>query len=162
MIHLNIGSNKGDRHATLLRAVALLEQRLNTQLRLSAPVETAPWGFSSDNTFVNIGAAFDSSIPLTELLNIILDVQNGIDPTPHRDAAGGYVDRTIDIDLIAADDIIVRTSRLTLPHPRMHLRDFVLRPMAELEPTWRHPLFGLTPEAMLIWHSSRLIRIFAE
>lgn len=149
MIHLNLGSNKGDRHATLLRAVALLEQRLNAQLRLSAPLETAPWGFSSGNMFVNIGAAFDSGITPAELLDIIISVQNSIDPSPHRDAAGGYIDRTIDIDLIAAGDIILHTARLTLPHPRMHLRDFVLRPMAELEPAWRHPLLGLTPAALL-------------
>ncbi len=78
------------------------------------------------------------------VLRKLQEIQLSIDPSPHRDAEGRYIDRAIDIDLIAIDDWVVDTPDLTLPHPRMHLRDFVLIPLAGLAPTWRHPLTGKT------------------
>lgn len=78
------------------------------------------------------------------VLRKLQEIQRSIDPSPHRDAEGRYIDRVIDIDLIAIDDWVVDTPELTLPHPRMHLRDFVLIPLAGLAPTWRHPLTGKT------------------
>lgn len=149
MTHINIGSNLGDRHATLLRAVALLEQRLGAELKRSETVESLPLGFDSPNAFMNIGVAFDSVLTPLQTLDIIESVQREIDPAPHRDAEGGYIDRIVDIDLIACDGIVVHSPRLTLPHPRMHMRPFVLIPMTELEPQWRHPLLGLTPHQLL-------------
>ncbi|MDE6378068.1 MAG: 2-amino-4-hydroxy-6-hydroxymethyldihydropteridine diphosphokinase, partial [Duncaniella sp.] len=68
---------------------------------------------------------------------------------PHRDRDGGYIDRRIDIDIIAIDSIVLSTPRLTLPHPRMHLREFVLVPLAQLAPGWVHPVTGLNASAML-------------
>lgn len=67
-------------------------------------------------------------------------------PTAMR--RGGYIDRAIDIDIIAIDDVVMDTPELTLPHPRMHLREFVLVPMAELAPDWCHPRFGLRVDEM--------------
>lgn len=149
MIHLNFGSNKGDRLATILRAVALIEQRLDTALSLSDPVETDPLGFDSANRFINVGAAFESSLAPLEIFAVVAGVEREIDPSPHRDAEGGYIDRAIDIDFIAADGVILESPTLQLPHPRMHLRDFVLIPMSALEPDWRHPLLGATPAELL-------------
>ena len=76
-------------------------------------------------------------------------MERSISPAAHRHPDGSYADRMIDIDLIAAGSAVVDSPRLTLPHPRMHLRPFVLRPMDQLEPGWLHPLLGLTPAAML-------------
>lgn len=148
MIHLNFGSNKGDRHATILRAVALIETRLKATLRLSEPIETEPWGYESENRYINVGAAFESSLTPKEIFDVITAVEREIDPSPHRDPSGGYIDRAIDIDFIAADGLILNSPRLQLPHPRMHLRDFVLIPLASLEPDWRHPLLGATAAEM--------------
>ncbi|MDE6368085.1 MAG: 2-amino-4-hydroxy-6-hydroxymethyldihydropteridine diphosphokinase [Muribaculaceae bacterium] len=154
-IHLNIGSNIGDRAALIERAVAALCERLDpggtAEIRLAPIIESEPWGFESDNRFLNLGVMIDTPDDVNphEILNCLQAVEREIADWPHRDADGCYVDRPIDIDLIAIDDKTVDTPVLQLPHPRMHLRDFVLRPIAELDPHWRHPLLGKTAEEML-------------
>ncbi len=148
--YLNLGSNIGDRLLNLERAVAAIEARAGgAAVSRSSMIESDPWGYESARRFVNIGIAFPTALSPSGLLDLIIDIQSRLDPAPHRDAAGAYIDRRIDIDLIALDNLVVDTPRLTLPHPRMHLREFVLRPMMDLAPRWRHPLLGLTPAQML-------------
>lgn len=147
--YLNLGSNIGDRLFNLESAVAAIEARIGAQVRRSPVIESEPWGFGSANAFANIGLAFPTSLPPAALLDLLLGIQSGIDPAPHRDASGAYIDRRIDIDLIAVDDLVISSPHLVLPHPRMHLREFVLRPMLCLAPGWRHPILGLTPAQML-------------
>ncbi|MCM1517355.1 MAG: 2-amino-4-hydroxy-6-hydroxymethyldihydropteridine diphosphokinase [Pseudoflavonifractor sp.] len=154
--YINIGSNMGDRHALIERAVALIE-RLSGPVRRSVYIESEPWGYESDNLFLNLGVAVDTPMAPEELLERLLAIEREINPSSHRRPDGSYVDRAIDIDLIACDvmdgtgarSVVTDTPSLTLPHPRMHLRRFVLVPMAELAPAWRHPLLGLTPREML-------------
>lgn len=74
-----------------------------------------------------------------DVLHSLQRVQASIDSSPHRDATGAYIDRAIDIDLIAINDWIVETPELSLPHPRMLLRDFVMIPLKQLDPQWKHP-----------------------
>lgn len=149
--HVNIGSNKGNRQSAIDRAVALVASRCAAggEALVSDPVETDPWGMDSTSRFVNVAMAFETTMAPDELIDALQLIEHSIDPSPHRDATGAYIDRAIDIDLIALDDIVIDTPRLTLPHPRMHLRDFVLLPMAAIAPRWRHPLTGLTPAMML-------------
>ncbi len=153
-IHINIGSNSGHREALIERAVAAVSSSFpEGAVRRSAVIETPPWGFDSPNPFLNIGLAVRISVAdetflrdvggqCRRIFEILQRIQTEIDPSPHRDALGGYIDRAIDIDLIAVGEFTVDLPELTLPHPRMHLRDFVLLPMSELDPTWRHPLLG--------------------
>lgn len=154
-IHLNIGSNIGDRAALIERAVAALCERLdpdgNADIRLAPIIESEPWGFESDNRFLNLGLMIDTPADVNphEILNCLQDVEREIADSPHRHADGSYADRPIDIDLIAIDDKTVDTPALQLPHPRMHQRDFVLKPMADLDPHWRHPILGKTAEELL-------------
>lgn len=147
--YINIGSNIGDRHGSIAAAVAAVKERINTSLRISDPVESPPWGYESDNTFINIGVAFETDLSPVQLLHTLLDIQNSISAERHRDEQGGYVDRIIDIDLIAMDALVISTPFLTLPHPRMHLRPFVLQPMHLLAPGWIHPILHQTPAGML-------------
>lgn len=154
-IHINIGSNTGDRAALIERAVAALAARIDPAneavIRLSSIIETEPWGFQSPNKFFNIGVMIDmhETIDPETLLRVLQSVEHEISDAPHRKADGSYSDRLIDIDLIAVDDLIVATTSLTLPHPRLHERRFVLEPLAELDPKWRHPLIGKTAREML-------------
>ncbi|WP_295729438.1 2-amino-4-hydroxy-6-hydroxymethyldihydropteridine diphosphokinase [uncultured Muribaculum sp.] len=153
--YINIGSNQGDRRANIARAVALIADRLDTTPLVSDAVESEPWGYSSDAAYLNVGLLVHVDMSPAILLDTLLDIQHAISPAPHRKPDGTYADRIIDIDLIAcgqtvADDILTPAgNRLTLPHPRMHLRPFVLIPMLRLSPQWRHPLSGLTPAGML-------------
>lgn len=147
--YINIGSNMGDRHGNISRAVALIMERISAGVEVSQPVESEPWGYESDKAFVNAGLTLRSTADPSDLLQSLQAVEREISPAPHRDASGAYIDRLIDIDLIACGEAVVSTPTLTLPHPAMHLRRFVLIPMAELMPQWRHPLLHLTPAQML-------------
>lgn len=146
--YINIGSNRGDRMALISRAVALIAESF-PDITVSDTVESEPWGFESSSPFLNVGARFSCHLPPEELLEKLLEIEKSISPLSHRNADGSYRDRLIDIDLIAVDDIVVETPRLTLPHPRMHLRPFVLIPMAELAPGWVHPKLHLTARQLL-------------
>lgn len=139
--HINIGSNIGDRLALLREAVAAVERYFADNAVCSEPIESEPWGFESTNKFLNIGLNIEvGEMEPEEVLHRLLHAQAEVDQSPHRNATGEYIDRIIDIDLIAIDNIVIDTAELTLPHPRMHLREFVLRPMVEILPQWHHPL----------------------
>lgn len=154
--HINIGSNIGDRHALIELAVARIEAELATSARRATIIESAPWGYESCNAFLNLGITIECRDNMTamHLFEALQRVQDSIDTSSHRKPDGSYADRAIDIDLIAFGTEVIATKQLTLPHPRMQQRDFVLRPMAELEPQWRHPVTGLTPDEMLARLSS--------
>lgn len=149
--HINIGSNRGDSKALIERAVAAIASRWpECTLRVSTPVVSAPWGFESDRDFINIGVALElPDLDVYGFFDSLMEIQQSICAAPHRNADGTYRDRELDIDLIAVDSFIIDTPRMVLPHPRMHLRPFVLAPLAELAPEWRHPVFHLTPQQIL-------------
>lgn len=147
--YINIGSNKGDRLAHIEQSVALIEQMCQCPARRSTLIKSSPWGYFSNNEYLNLGIVVETSIEPLHLITGLLDIEHSISTDSHRDQKGNYVDRCIDVDLIAVDDIVIESDMLTLPHPRMHLREFVLRPMDELIPDWVHPIFLLTPRQML-------------
>ena len=148
--YLNIGSNIGDRRSFLERAVAGISTR-RSNVRVSRPFESEPWGYDSPNMFLNIGVAFalneDESV--SELLAGLQAIEHTLWSRGHRTESGGYADRAVDIDIIAVDDMIIATEELVLPHPRMHLREFVMVPMMELAPNWVHPVFNQTCAQLL-------------
>lgn len=148
--HINIGSNIGDRHAVIGMAVAAIERRFGVEVVVSSPVDTPSWGYESPNDFVNVGLNVEiGELEPEMVMEILLDIQRTIDSGPHRDSSGGYIDRVIDIDLIAIDDVVWLSDNLILPHPRMSLRRFVLEPMVQILPEWRHPATGFSPMEML-------------
>lgn len=151
--HFNIGSNLGNRLAQIGRAVALLEADLGATATVSEPIISEPWGFSSSHRFVNVGVNIDTDLSPAELLEAAMRVERAIDPDGrHRTESGDYSDRRIDIDLICLGST-VSESAPQLPHPRLHLREFVLRPLMQLLPQWRHPLLnGTTPAQLLDTH----------
>lgn len=135
-VYLNIGSNKGDRHALIGRAVALLGTRLGARPRCSRWYDSEPWGFVSDEMFVNLGVAMDiddDADPL-RLLDLTQDIERMLGGGPHRAPDGSYIDRALDIDIIAIDRVVMDTDRLTVPHPLSSARDFVMQPLRELAP----------------------------
>lgn len=146
-IHINIGSNKGDRAALIERAVALIAKAVDADNRceiyLSPIVESEPWGYESSHSFLNLAMMIvtpDKCEDVFGLFDKLQAVEQEICSESHRTADGGYADRFIDIDLIAVDDMVVENQKLTLPHPRMMERPFVIEPLRQLDPEWRHPL----------------------
>lgn len=152
MLLLNLGSNIKPRHHHLQMAVEALRREIPGDYTLSEICESEPWGYDSSEPYLNIGLLIrpdDTNLTPFDILDLTERAQAAVDTSPHRDSDGGYIDRKIDIDIIAIDSVVLSTPRLTLPHPRMHLRRFVLAPLAQLAPAWKHPLLGLTAEAML-------------
>lgn len=147
--YLNIGTNLGDRHANIAAAVAALEQRTRASVRISDAVETPAWGFSSPNDFLNMGVSLKSHIRPLDMLTLLKDIERTMGSSIHRDAAGNYADRIIDIDIVAIDEMVVDEPTLQVPHRHLAQREFFLRPMAQLAPHWMHPLLHKSATQLL-------------
>ena len=147
-VFLNIGSNLGNRRLNLSKAVAAIEKEVG-YFQLSHTIESRPWGYVSDNAFLNVGMMFQTELEPLDLLDRLQAIERQINKTPHRDDKGEYNDREIDIDIVAIDEMQIDTERLTVPHRHLAERSFFLEPMQELAPAWRHPATGLTPAEML-------------
>lgn len=150
-VHFNIGSNLGDREDNIKRAVASLLRLASdlSSVRVSEPVVSEPWGFESANAFVNVGVSLDTELSPERLLQATQAIERSISTASHRDAAGGYIDRLIDIDIIAAATpqgalVELDNERLTLPHPRALQRDFVITPLRSVDPGLYTLLSGTT------------------
>lgn len=138
-VYLGLGTNIGDRRLNLTRAIELLSLALGKCIAVSRFIETAPWGFESSNSFLNCAAAFETELQPTELLDTTESIERELGRTV-KSQGGNYSDRIIDIDILIYGDEIIETERLTIPHPLMHKRDFVLQPMAEIAPDVVHPV----------------------
>jgi 2-amino-4-hydroxy-6-hydroxymethyldihydropteridine diphosphokinase len=128
----------------------MIANEIGTVTATSSPVESEPWGFSSPNRFINVGVNVDTALSPLEILARLKAIERAIAPnSSHRDASGAYADRCIDLDLIALDSLTLNTPTLQVPHPQMHLRSFVLKPLAEILPEWRHPVLHTTAAEIL-------------
>ena len=138
----------GERRDNLYRAVAYLAAGTNG-CAVSSIVESEPWGFESDNRFMNLGVMLESDVDPHEMLDRIHDIERRLGSSSHRDSQGNYIDRLVDIDIMAIDEMVIDTPVLQVPHPHLAERDFFLGPLMQLAPDWRHPVTGLTPSQML-------------
>ncbi len=139
---MSLGTNLGNRHNNMLTAIALLSERVGKILALSALYETEPWGFESENTFLNVALSMETEFQPMELLSITQDVEQEMGRTAKSN--GSYQDRLIDIDLLTYDQLIWESPILVLPHPLMHEREFVLKPLVEIAPDLVHPILNKT------------------
>ncbi len=132
---VGLGSNKGHRRSNIERAVALLSSIPGIKdFRCSSLIETEPWGFNSDNRFLNACVAFETDIPPRLLFSRLQEIEKQLCPDSHRDETGAYVDREIDIDFIAWGTERIAEHDIVLPHPRAAERDFVMIPFSEIAP----------------------------
>lgn len=133
-VYINLGSNIGDSEARIGRAVALILDLFRpSEHRISPPYRSKSWGYESENEFVNVGLGMrldDSRTPV-DILRTLQRVEAEFNHTPHRNAAGMYADRELDIDIIEIPGIALNTPELTLPHPRAQQRDFVQIPLRQ-------------------------------
>jgi len=140
LAYVGLGANLGDREATIRAAAALLGAR-----RLSTIVETEPWGLEDQPRFLNAVAELETGLEPRELLERLL----GLERQLGRERTGPrWGPRTIDLDLLVFGDRVVAEPGLTVPHPLLHERLFVLRPLAELAPALDVP--GRGPVAALL------------
>jgi len=134
-----LGSNLGDRLGYLRGAVEALAHH-GRVVATSSVWDTAPMYVVDQPSFLNACLVLETDLDALPLL----DVLQSIERSAGRDRSIRFGPRTLDLDLLALDDQVVEHPRLTLPHPRLHERPFVLHPLAEVDPDWRHPTLGRT------------------
>jgi 2-amino-4-hydroxy-6-hydroxymethyldihydropteridine diphosphokinase len=145
-LFLLIGGNQGDRETLLRQATDLIQQRIGSVAGLSEIYQTAPWGtFDADEEpqdFLNQALKISTRLSPSECLSEALAIEKELGRKRKAKDTPLYTSRPIDIDLIFYDSLIIHSPNLTLPHPRMHLRRFVLTPLCDIAPDYIHPIFN--------------------
>jgi 2-amino-4-hydroxy-6-hydroxymethyldihydropteridine diphosphokinase len=145
--YIGIGSNLGDRRANVGDAIARIGALPDTRLvRTSSLYETEPLG-DAPTWFVNAVVQVETRLAPQPLLEALLAIERAMGRT--RVAGERWASRVVDLDVLLVDDAVVDTPSLTVPHPEMHARRFVLVPLAEIAPAVVHPRLGLTMAALL-------------
>ena len=131
-VYLGLGTNLGDKEANLRTAIHKLQERIGKQVSLSSFYETAPWGFESDHSFLNAAIGLETNLPPIEILHITQEIEKELGRT--QKSVNG-----IDIDILLYDTLVLQTPELTIPHPLMTERDFVMKPLIEIAGNVIHP-----------------------
>lgn len=142
-VFISLGSNIGDRLAYIQQAVSLLSMTDKIKIvKSSSFYETEPWGNKNQNWFVNAAVALDTELSPVELLKLCQSVEMQLGR--NRVNQEKWSERTIDIDILMYDNLVMSNDILSIPHPYMHKRAFVLVPMLEVKSDLVHPVFKKT------------------
>ena len=140
-VYIGLGTNLGNKAQNLATALRALQMRSIALLECSAFYGSKPWGFESDNDFLNAVALMQTTYSPLDLLEQTQAVEREMGRT-HKSVDGHYADRVIDIDILLYDDLQIHLpaeagqhGALTIPHPLMTKRDFVMRPLCEIAPS---------------------------
>lgn len=131
-LYIGLGSNLGNKEETLHRALELINKNIGSVLRVSSFMESEPWGFQSENTFLNAVCLVETNLTPLQCLKETQKIERLLGRTK-KSKNGIYHDRPIDLDLLLYDDLEINTPRLVLPHPLMQERDFVMIPLKEIQ-----------------------------
>ena len=132
-VYLSLGTNLGDKETNLRMAVEEIAKRVGEVTSLSALHTTEPWGFESENSFLNAVCCVSTDLTPMELLHVTQEIERSLGRIK-KSVNGIYSDRIIDIDILLYDDWHIDTPELTIPHPLMCERDFVMIPLREIAP----------------------------
>lgn len=146
-VFLSIGSNVGDKRKNLDNAVALMDAHDHFEvLGVSPYYKTQPQNFADQDWFVNAGVKIVTDLDPILLLDALKALEDKLDKDgkPFR-----FGPRVIDLDIVYFGSRVLKSSRLEIPHPRMHERCFVLVPLRDIGPETCHPLLGMTPDELL-------------
>lgn len=137
IIAFSLGANLGDRPAALRHAVMRLKQ-LIPDLQCSSVYETEPVGFTEQPPFLNCACIGHTG----ESIELIHSLIQSIHAELHRQSRPRWHEREIDVDILIHGSQIIETDAITIPHPRMHQRAFVLKPLSDIAPNLVHPMFN--------------------
>lgn len=143
--YIGIGSNLGNRKENCLSALRLVSAEAGTIIKQSSLYETRPWGVEDQPKFINMAAELLTETGPKQLLEILKKIEKELG----REETHRWGPRTIDLDILFYDDLILETPDLRIPHPLMHLREFVLKPLAEIAPDKVHPVLKKTVRELL-------------
>lgn len=142
---IGLGSNLGDRRKNIEKAIEMIGEKIGGVEAVSSLLETKPWGFESNNRFLNcavlLGKPGSSAPDLISAIRI-MEILQSIEHEFGRVRTGVYADRVIDLDILFFGDLIADVPGLIIPHPKLHQRDFILTSLMELCPGKVHPVLG--------------------
>lgn len=144
-VALALGSNIGNRLAMLHMAVNALQRGGFFVLKTSRVWETSPWGVTTQQRFLNMCLLAETEMEPESMLKAVKAMEKSLG----RGVSWRWGPREIDIDIILAGDVVMQTEGLTIPHPLMHERAFVLAPLAEITPDTVHPVLNKTVRELL-------------
>jgi 2-amino-4-hydroxy-6-hydroxymethyldihydropteridine diphosphokinase len=144
-LYLGLGANLGDRPGQLAKGLEMLEQQGVATLRVSPVYETEPVGRRHQPGFLNLVVEVTTGLSSKEVMRAALETEHRAGRV--RTLAGGP--RLLDVDLLLDGDQVISEEGLEIPHPRLHLRRFVLVPLVDLAPEFRHPVLGVTMADLL-------------
>lgn len=147
-VYFSLGSNLGDRAQLLEEALTLLNKEIGNLVSRSSFYETEPWGFSSNHPFLNACCLCETKLSPLEVLHRTQQIEKELG-RKRKSKNKKYHDRPIDIDLLLCDDLTINTKELTIPHPFMQERRFVLEPLKEIAPDVIHPVLHISISKML-------------
>ncbi|MFH1784078.1 MAG: 2-amino-4-hydroxy-6-hydroxymethyldihydropteridine diphosphokinase [bacterium] len=140
-VHIGIGSNLGKRLDNINSALCLLEKRKSIRIvSRSSIYETEPSGYKDQNNFLNCAVKIKTGLSCMRLLGVLKTIEKKLLRKPSR----RWGPRTIDLDILLYEDLILKTRDLVIPHPQMHKRAFVLAPLGEISPGAVHPTIKKT------------------
>jgi 2-amino-4-hydroxy-6-hydroxymethyldihydropteridine diphosphokinase len=135
-VYLGLGSNLGDKEDHIRKAITLIGERVGLVVRQSSLVSSEPWGFESANSFLNAVICCETSLTPRQVLQTTQQIERELGKSQRhatiRNKTTRYHDRPIDIDILLYDDLIIDEPDLKIPHPLMHQRDFVMKPLNEI------------------------------
>jgi len=143
IVYLALGANLGNKREQLLIAIKHLTEKAGKIPAFSDFYETTPRGYRSPNLYLNAAVQLETSLSPHELLAATQQIEHELGRTA-KSKGRHYADRTIDIDILMYDELILQTPDLVLPHQLMHERLFVLQPLAEIAPELQHPVLKKT------------------
>lgn len=146
-VFIGVGGNIGDKQKNFTHVRSLITKRLGKILNESSIYETPPWGFHSEYLFWNQVMIIETILEAEELLWRIKEIEAMFGRTDDENAR--YSNREMDIDILYFDQAFFETKELIVPHPRIHERKFVLIPLVEIAPDFKHPLLRMTHVTLL-------------
>lgn len=135
-VYIGIGSNLGNREENCLKAIRLMEEQGIKVVKRSSLYETEPWGVKDQPMFINMVIEAETELTPQELLRVLKSIESAMG----RVETKRWGPRLIDLDILFYDDMILDTPELRIPHPYIHERPFVLRPLGEIAPELEHPV----------------------
>ena len=145
-VFLGIGTNLGNRESNLKEVVKEIEEHIGQVLQTSSVYETAPWGFTAENDFLNMVLKVETVNSPSGLLKRVLMIESMLGRIRNEEQ---YTSRIIDIDILLYGDQVIDEKNLRIPHPLMHERNFVLVPLCEIAPELVHPVKGKSIRVLL-------------
>lgn len=145
-VFLGIGGNIGNKPENFSKVQNLIEREIGLISKQSSVYESPPWGFHAEDNFWNQVLMVETELSPGEILSEITKIESSFN---RKRRSGGYTSREMDVDIIYYDDIFVETGDLIVPHPRLQQRRFVLVPLAEIAPDFKHPLLRITSKKLL-------------